>query len=1108
MSNFYKPRYKIVFRTNTKCLPYKNSRLSKFVDTRGKRLVRKGYWHRRQLKLKNLKWFLIRYRFGLNKFKQKLRIKKKNKYKQNILNIKRIQLFYGKFDYTNFKKLVWRYYNNWKTNKIQNLIYHLEQRLDVLAFRLKYLPTILAAHNFIKYKGIFVNNQLIRHPYEVANTGDIICFDNTNWNIFFFIIQKKIYLRIIKHFSWSKRLIKIFKKIQLKKFVNKKVWKKYTIFKKNGLLKINKWFRKHDKYLSKKVFLRKKNWILYYNKFYWFKKKPKKKQEDKNRKKPKRTYRQLKKFLKTSVKSSIKFKKNKFLERYELNKINSIFKKNYRTSLNQSLKFKLNTKRNFYNNWIKKKMKIQFFKKNFIINKIKKNFLTFKIKKIKLINNLIFLKKWLNKIKTILPLIKNKSIYWLYFNILIKYKQLKNKFLNKKIIVNNFFIKEILTKKLIFFIYNFFNKKLLKTSNDTLFNNWINKILNNKNFIIKLLNKLKSFYLYKTKSIKKKVTFFYNYKLIKNFKSSINFNLIIYNLHKLILLYKNNSNNLKIETIKSFNKIKNTYSNINNNIYYPYNYVKYVFYKFLNENLWNKKRRTILSLKNYHVLFLSNNNKKNNNKIINLNKTLFFDPTSEYHKIEKHIPFLESKTLKKSRKINSLSISNKFKKNKKIKQSVRKYFKKFKNIFIKKRFYHMRKIHMNSQYNLFQKLYFLNKPKYSIKFRNLKINKFYNTYNINLFKNFKEYYFKKINNNEPFKIIKHSFKLKKNITHKLNNIHYYFKFINNYFNIKNQLFIFNYLVQYLNLNLLFYYQLEQLKIFIKKMWLFFKNKSLKNKNVFMMLKNFLYKNYDFSFLEPFLNKNNINNIKRNILWNVCFEITHEFKKDYRKKLFNIFNIIEKNKIFNLRLFSVYNLKKFSKRFLIKYRIYNIMRRKNFKSFLPHKLKFYKDKLFEKKIKFFRDKYNLIPIQKKVNIINNKIDIYEKKFENLDKKKIDFSSRQRIKNLLRAKSYYHKMFLKKLKKESLERKDNRRNRRYKKRKKYLFNKILNSNKKLKKKNKLYNKNLNNSWYIPNYIEYDYKTLRGGLIRKPFINELVYTFNYSLKDLINYYKNKGF
>ena len=77
MSNFYKPRYKIAFRTNSKCLPYKNSRLSKFVDKRGNRLVRKGYWHRRQLKLKNLKWFLIRYRFSFNKFKKKLRIKKK-----------------------------------------------------------------------------------------------------------------------------------------------------------------------------------------------------------------------------------------------------------------------------------------------------------------------------------------------------------------------------------------------------------------------------------------------------------------------------------------------------------------------------------------------------------------------------------------------------------------------------------------------------------------------------------------------------------------------------------------------------------------------------------------------------------------------------------------------------------------------------------------------------------------------------------------------------------------------------------------------------------------------------------------------------------------------
>ena len=55
MANFYKPRYKSSFRTQTKVIPYKNSRLQKIYDRRGNLTFRHGYGHRQHLKLKSLK---------------------------------------------------------------------------------------------------------------------------------------------------------------------------------------------------------------------------------------------------------------------------------------------------------------------------------------------------------------------------------------------------------------------------------------------------------------------------------------------------------------------------------------------------------------------------------------------------------------------------------------------------------------------------------------------------------------------------------------------------------------------------------------------------------------------------------------------------------------------------------------------------------------------------------------------------------------------------------------------------------------------------------------------------------------------------------------------
>jgi ribosomal protein S4 len=57
---------------------------------------------------------------------------------------------------------------------MQYFLMHLEQRLDVVFFRLRFLPTIVACHHFIKNNGVLVNNNIITYPYTKIKSNDII----------------------------------------------------------------------------------------------------------------------------------------------------------------------------------------------------------------------------------------------------------------------------------------------------------------------------------------------------------------------------------------------------------------------------------------------------------------------------------------------------------------------------------------------------------------------------------------------------------------------------------------------------------------------------------------------------------------------------------------------------------------------------------------------------------------------------------------------------------------------------------------------------------------------------------------------------------------------
>ena len=58
--NIYKPRYKITWQSKSKVWPYKNSRLRRFFNIRGRKLVRRGLFKRVVLVFNNMKWTIAR----------------------------------------------------------------------------------------------------------------------------------------------------------------------------------------------------------------------------------------------------------------------------------------------------------------------------------------------------------------------------------------------------------------------------------------------------------------------------------------------------------------------------------------------------------------------------------------------------------------------------------------------------------------------------------------------------------------------------------------------------------------------------------------------------------------------------------------------------------------------------------------------------------------------------------------------------------------------------------------------------------------------------------------------------------------------------------------
>ena len=254
--NIYKPRYKITFLSKSKVWSYKDSRLRRFFNIRGRKLVRRGLFKRYVLVFNNMKWTIAR-RYIRPYMRRRSAVKRR--YKIAFYNKQQLRHFYGKFREEAFRNFFKKHLTG---VNMRNSSYYsaLERRADMFLFRTRLLPTIYAARQFIHHQGIELNGRTEKSSNALVRPGSLLSFSSKYWNTFADLLEDRIYFRLYGIEVWEKRAFTRLKKkvrwlarlnrrkikkdfILIKKliFLRKKIKPQFKCFVQNYLNKITLW---------------------------------------------------------------------------------------------------------------------------------------------------------------------------------------------------------------------------------------------------------------------------------------------------------------------------------------------------------------------------------------------------------------------------------------------------------------------------------------------------------------------------------------------------------------------------------------------------------------------------------------------------------------------------------------------------------------------------------------------------------------------------------------------------------------------------------------------------------------------------------------------------
>lgn len=262
-NNVFKPRYKIAFQAKSKIWPYKNSRMRRFFNIRGRKLIRRGYFKRYVLVFNNMKWAIARrYVKPYLKRRYASRIRR---YRTSFYTKQQLRHFYGKVKESYFRVF---FRNNLISIARRNNSFFsmLERRLDMVVFRMRFLPTIFASNQMIQHYGINVNKTVERSPNAIVKLGDVISLPKAHWSAIYYNMFTRIFYKVYGKYILKCRMFKT---------LRKKVWwikkakrfkRKYIswVRKKSRFLRYFKNIRLKFEYFYQKMKMR----LLQYNNFY------------------------------------------------------------------------------------------------------------------------------------------------------------------------------------------------------------------------------------------------------------------------------------------------------------------------------------------------------------------------------------------------------------------------------------------------------------------------------------------------------------------------------------------------------------------------------------------------------------------------------------------------------------------------------------------------------------------------------------------------------------------------------------------------------------------------------------------------------------------------
>lgn len=218
MAKRIKSRYKICFQTQNKVWIYKNSRLRNFYKIRNKIVLLQGKFAKGFLITKNMKWTVIR-----RKMVPYIRVK--NRFRFNYKNLfftkQQLKNFYGGIQEYKLRNIFKKNWNTTLSFRRNVFIGALEQRINMVLFRMRLLPTIFACTQLIMHKGIFANEKLITLPSYKVKIGEIISIPEDQWFMFYKFVYERLYFRCFGKamLYWRKKFI--LKKIQMQRIRDK-----------------------------------------------------------------------------------------------------------------------------------------------------------------------------------------------------------------------------------------------------------------------------------------------------------------------------------------------------------------------------------------------------------------------------------------------------------------------------------------------------------------------------------------------------------------------------------------------------------------------------------------------------------------------------------------------------------------------------------------------------------------------------------------------------------------------------------------------------------------------------------------------------------------------